>query len=71
MFIKVIRKPLKHMAVYECNRYYLKPNEESGTEDVTLESNDGNSITLMLGRNEGINLYIMNEDGRTIDTFYI
>lgn len=72
MFLKVIRKPAKVVSVYECDRYTLQPNEQSNTEDVTLENDTtGNSITLTLGRNEGISLYAMNADGKTIDTYYI
>lgn len=70
MFLKVISKTSKALNVYQCDRFLLKPNDESNTEDVTMESNNG-SLTLMLGRKEGIVLYVMNDAGQTIDTFYI
>jgi hypothetical protein len=74
MFVKVVVG--RQQTVYECQRYTVTPFEgldESG-ESLTMESDSGNSISLQFHKSkiphDNAVVYIMNDQGKTIDTFY-
>lgn len=68
MLIKVTRPSEKSFAVYECDRYFI--NFRDGKDFITLEENDGNSITLEMMGDNGTCVYVMNNDGKTIDSYW-
>lgn len=79
MFIKVLSKD--HESLYECDRYHLRQThglDQGGgavntTIYIVLEKDDSpkEAITLQLERStSGLSVYVMNSDGRTIDTIF-
>ena len=80
MFINIIREQddgRRACGIYECDRVFLRPTTEgpNGTPprehdvEVNMESNGpGGSITLVLDK-QTTELYVMNENGRTIDSY--
>ena len=76
MFISIIRIPedaeSQHCtSMYECDRYILQPVKDSCTEFViTIECPLG-VVTAVYDTNEtGLGIYVMNKDGRTVDTIF-
>ena len=65
MLVKIVTKNQVEVCVYECDRFILRKSESR----IWFQSyNDGN-IEVCL--DPGTNLYIMNEMGQTVDSYFI
>ena len=57
-------------ATYECNRYYVAPIENKPDEvNITLEGNEPGSYIGMIADKRNTLMYVMNNDGKTVDSF--
>jgi hypothetical protein len=65
MLVKIVTKNQVEVCVYECARFTLRRSESR----IWFESNDNTNVEVELG--PGTNLYIMNDTGQTVDSYFI
>lgn len=74
MFVKVILGLSGHRSVYECNRVLTHRKNGINSPDgllITMEGSDGSiSLELDSATDDQIGVYLMNNDGQTIDTLF-
>ena len=80
MFVRIVRngkkmfkdQSLQEDSVYECARVFLKPIEDSahavGSVLVTIEK-PNDSVSIEVVKDGNTEVYLMNNDGRTIDSY--
>jgi hypothetical protein len=72
MFIRIVRD--KHESTYECQRYHVAPQEDGTTFLLTIEGDiagtDGQSMMIDVDTSEHLAVYLMNNEGKTIDTIF-
>lgn len=71
MFIKV--KHTARESLYECDRYHINPTENDDVFIITMEKDSpGNgAISLEIHKTQlDTAIYIMNQEGKTIDTVF-
>lgn len=77
MFVRIIhtnKDNMEYDSLYECTRVYRRPLK--GLEgpikdkvDFDLEGPGGNHVTIQIDKTEKVAVYIMNSDGKTIDSY--
>jgi hypothetical protein len=69
MYVKLVRVG-EAESVYECDRYFIRPTNEAGFFDITLESDrEWGYVYLGAIDRTKTSIYVMNNDGKTIEHY--
>ena len=72
MFVRIIKGT--HESLYECRRYHVTPQDEDGfllTIEHGMAGYDGLSIFVDKTVPEKLEVYVMNDQGQTVDRMFM
>ncbi len=69
MFVNIIRG--KHKSLYQCDRLHIR-SEKEGEFQIDMELDGGRCVSAIVDKAvpEELGVYVMNDQGRTIDTIF-
>lgn len=76
MFVSIIRTPedgksQRRTAMYECERFYIDPEEGTATTFlITMQCKSASVVAAYDTSESGLGIYVMNDCGRTVDTIF-
>lgn len=71
MFLRICRGT--HDAIYECSEVRVTPQERRGELLITIEqlgTPDGRSVIVDKNTPQALGIYVMNSNGRTVETLF-